>query len=84
MIAEVCPVGGAKGEQLHPLVSSLVDYLWAETIGELEYTPQCTSTEYKDGAGNHGNHMWACPYMCIILLGGESRSSLNVNKEIIG
>ena len=36
MIAEVCPVGGTKGEQLHPLVSSLVDYLWAETIGELE------------------------------------------------
>ena len=25
-----------KGEKLHPLVSDLVNYVWAEAIGELE------------------------------------------------
>ncbi len=36
IFSEACPGGIIKGEQLHPLVTSLVDYIWAETIGELE------------------------------------------------
>ena len=36
IVAEACPGGGVKGEKLHPLVCSLVEYMWSETIGELK------------------------------------------------
>ena len=36
LFAEACPGGGMKGEEIHPLVSQLVEYIWAEAIGELE------------------------------------------------
>ena len=36
-MAEVWPGGRVKDdEQLHPLVSQLVGYIWREAIGELE------------------------------------------------